>query len=88
MILNINIIAKKVGINTIIDYKDNIYFLIGGDLVEFFSLNTDFFKVINKISNDNKYHRIILPGSIISDILCKQMIYANQKLPMIVKPNN
>jgi hypothetical protein len=59
-----------------------------GDLIEIFSSNTDLYQISLKRGSDYKLHRYILPGSNITDLFCKHMMYSNQKLPMIVKPNN
>jgi DNA-directed RNA polymerase len=82
-----SIINYNKDLNNIIDIKEDLFYLIGGDIVEFLSKNSDLYKITIKKSN-NISHRFILPDSIISDLICKHMIYANQKLPMIVKPIN
>lgn len=70
--------------------KDDLHYLIGGDLIEFFSSNTDLYQKTLKrgVYPDFKTHRVLLPGSNLSDLFCKHMMYSNQKLPMIVKPND
>jgi hypothetical protein len=70
------------------NYINNLYYLIGGDLVEFLSINSSIYKMINKTTEDSKTYRTILPDSYLSDLFCKHMMYASQKLPMITKPNN
>jgi hypothetical protein len=93
---------KELIINTIINYyindinndkdineiKENLHYLIGGDLIEFFSSNTDLYKIIIKRGIDNKLHRFLLPGSNITDLILKHMMFMHQNLPMIVKPND
>jgi hypothetical protein len=63
-------------------------YLIGGDIVEFISKNSNIFKMVNNKNEDNKSFRVILPDSSLSELLCKHMMYANQKLPKVEKPND
>lgn len=72
----------------LLDYIDSLNYLIGGDLVEFISMNSNIYKMINQKGDDYKTYRSILPGSYLVDLLCQHMMYSNQKLPMIVKPND
>jgi len=89
---------KNIIIDIIINYytdnikkeniKDDLHYLIGGDLMEFFSINSDLYQISLKRGINNKLHRILLPGSNITDLILKHMLYMHQKLPMIVKPND
>ena len=85
IIIIINHYSKDITKNT--NIKIDLHYLIGGDLIEFFSSNTDLYQISLKRGTDYKLHRYILPGSNITDLLCKHMMYSNQKLPMIVKPS-
>lgn len=63
----------------LLEYIDSLNYLIGGDLVEFISMNSNIYKLINKKGEDYKTYRAILPDSYIVDLLCNHMMYSNQK---------
>jgi hypothetical protein len=53
-----SIINYNKDLNNIIDIKEDLFYLIGGDIVEFLSKNSDLYKITIKKSN-NISHRFI-----------------------------